>query len=305
MKKTIISIIFFVVTLPIVAQTASFVNLSPDTRAMGLAGASLAIDAQAFALYNNPAAMALSENKLAAGASFGMWQPDASDNTLIGASGFGKIGKNLGIGLAGRYFTHQPYNISSSQGALTGSYTPKEYAVDMGAAYRITEGLSLGVNARFIQSTIAESYQDNAFAADIALMYQIKNFSLAAAVTNLGNKMNFGYDDYPLPSLIKAGAAYNLRIAEMHRVSFSVEGDYHLTGDKGIMGGIGVEYAFKNIAFVRAGYHLGDELKVIPSYASVGLGIQFLGISLNAAYLLAQKDSPLANSLSVGLGWAF
>ncbi len=305
MKKTIISIIFFVVTLPIAAQTASFVNLSPDTRAMGMAGASLAINAQAFALYNNPAAMALSENKLAAGASFGMWQPDASDNTLIGASGFGKIGKNLGIGLAGRYFTHQPYNISSSQGALTGSYTPKEYAVDMGAAYRITEGLSLGVNARFIQSTITESYQDNAFAADIALMYQINNFSFAAAISNLGNKMNFGYDDYPLPTLCKAGAAYNLCISDIHRVSFSVEGDYFLTVDKGFMGGIGLEYSFKDIAFIRAGYHLGDALKVIPSYASVGLGFKFFGISLNAAYLLAQKDSPLANSLSVGLGWAF
>ncbi len=305
MKKTIISIIFFVSTLPVAAQTASFLNLSPDIRAMGMAGASLALDAQAFALYNNPAAMALSENTLSVGATYGMWQPNASDNTLFGASGFGKIGKNLGIGLTGRYFTHQPYNISSGQGALTGSYTPKEYAVEMGAAYLITKGLSIGVNARFIQSAIAENHQDNAFAADIAMMYKIKNFSLAAAVTNLGNKMNFGYDDYSLPSLVKAGIAYKMFFSKIHCVSFSVEGDYHLSGNKGIMGGIGIEYALKDMVFVRAGYHLGDETKVIPSYTSVGLGVKFFGISLNAAYLLAQKDSPLANSLSVSLGWAF
>lgn len=304
MKTRIFTLAFLTISLSLSAQSVSFVNLSPDARTMGLAGATIALDANAYALYTNPAAMALSNQKMAAGVSYMQWQPNATDGQLVSASGFGKIGQKFAVGLAGRYLNMPSYTISTGEGNLNGTYKPAEYAVELGAAYQLAKGLSIGINARFIQSSLSDNYKDNAFAADVALQYQIKHFSVAAAVTNLGQPMDFGMKQ-KLPTLAKLGVAYSLPIAEGHRVSFSVEGDYHLTYHKGFMGGVGLEYAFKNWVAVRAGYHLGDELKTIPSYATVGLGFQIAGVSLEGAYIFTGADSPLKNSFSATLGYRF
>lgn len=304
MKARLITLAFLTLTFSLSAQSVSFVNLTPDARTMGLAGATLALDANAYALYTNPAAMALSSQKMAAGVSYMQWQPNASNTSLLSVSGFGKIGQRFAVGLAGRYLNMPSYAISTGEGNINGTYKPLEYAVELGAAYQLAKGLSIGINARFIQSSLSDNYKDNAIAADVALQYQIKHFSVAAAVTNLGQPMEFGMKQ-KLPTLAKMGVAYSLPIAENHRITFSVEGDYHLTYHKGFMGGVGMEYAFKNWVAVRAGYHLGDELKVIPSYATVGVGFQVVGVSLEAAYIFTGADSPLKNSFSATLGYRF
>ncbi len=286
------------------AQNVSFINISPDTQSMGIGGASVAIGANAFAIYNNPAAMAMSDRTVAFAASYGMWQPQYSNNTLIGVSGFGKIGDKFGIGLSGRYFTHQPFNVTTTTGAIMGQFSPVEYAIDLGASYRVIDILSVGANVRYISSRLGESNVAAAIAADIAVMLKLDDISVALAATNLGSKINYGTADYSLSSMIKAGAAYNLRFAQTQRVSLSAEGDY-LLKEKGLMAGFGAEYSYNELVMVRLGYHYGDSEKAIPSYASVGLGLQFAGVSVNAAYLLASSGSPLKNTLSFSLGYSF
>ena len=69
------------------------------------------------------------------------------------------------------------------------------------------------------------------------------------------------------------------------------------------MAGLGLEYGIADIAFVRAGYHYGDAAKALPSYASLGLGAQFAGVSLDLAFLTASES--LGNTLLFGLGYSF
>ena len=69
------------------------------------------------------------------------------------------------------------------------------------------------------------------------------------------------------------------------------------------MAAFGVEYGIADIVFVRGGFHYGDNAKGIPTYASLGLGVQFAGVHLDAAYLTASKT--LRNSLQISLGYAF
>ena len=96
--------------------------------------------------------------------------------------------------------------------------------------------------------------------------------------------------------MAKVGAAYHIGGFQA-----SAEVDYLFAG--AIMAGIGAEYGFKDIAFIRAGFHYGDAQKAIPTYASVGLGVQYWGVRLDATWITA--SSVLGNSLGFSLSYSF
>ena len=43
----------------------------------------------------------------------------------------------------------------------------------------------------------------------------------------------------------------------------------------------------------------------IPSYSSVGAGVKFFGISIDAAYLIGIGQSSLGNTMIFSLGYSF
>lgn len=64
-----------------------------------------------------------------------------------------------------------------------------------------------------------------------------------------------------------------------------------------------MEADYKETVFFRAGYHYGDGEKALPSFASVGAGLSFFGISMDFSYLLASRN--LSGTMLFGLGYRF
>lgn len=306
MKRIYICLILsvFAVIVPGFGQTAQFLTVSPDSYSLSLGGTGVISPANAFAIYNNNAATALSPFKGAFAASYTMWQPTTTDNQLMSLSGFIKMGKRSAISLGSRLFLYPAYDLSNPQGSVTGAFNPRELSVDLGYAYNISGSFSASATVHYISSKMGPQAAGSAFAADLGLMYQPGNFSLGLTATNLGSKIDYGYGPYSLPAQIKLGAGYRFSLQEKHLLTATVQAGY-LIVNSGITAGIGLEYSYNNLISLRVGGHYGNPEKGIPSHLSAGLGFNFKGLTLNAAYLLAQKDSPLANSLSVGLGWAF
>lgn len=302
MKRHLILLVFSFCAAALHAQSVPYLNVPADARALALGGATAALPADAFALYHNPAAMAFAPHKAALGLSYGTWQPTAAGNSLFDGAGTFKVGQNLGLGFAGRYFAHPAYDVTDKNGTLTGQFSPKEMDFAVGAAYKVVDFLSIGAGLRYTGSTLAAGSKASALSADLALMARVKGLQLALGLAHLGSKPDYGTGTYDLPSMIRLGAAYPLQMKEAHRLTLSVEARYLLSAAS-VAAALGLEYAFKDLVFVRAGYHYGDALKAIPSYASVGAGLKFAGISLGGAYLLAGGDSPLKNSLSLSLGF--
>jgi len=54
---------------------------------------------------------------------------------------------------------------------------------------------------------------------------------------------------------------------------------------------------------LRGGFHYGDAAKALPTYASLGLGLQYAGVRLDVAFLTASQS--LGNTLLFGLGYSF
>ena len=303
-KLSILAALLFAAT-QISAQSVPFLNVNSDPHAAAMGGNTLTIGENAFTATNNASAMAFSQNKFRVGGSYNSWQPDYMDNSIIGFAGFATIGKKWAIGIGGKIFGYQSYEITDSYGKPKGEFSPKESAFEGAIAYRISESISAGVNVRSISSKLAKDGSASTIGADVSLTYKKGNTTLAAAATNLGGSIDYGMKTtYDLPSMVKFGGAYIFNIADEQNLSVNLEGDI-LMSDSAFMGSAAVEYSLKNTLNLRAGYHMGNE-EAIPSYASFGFGLNFKAFNIDAAYLMGGGENSVLNgSFGVSLGLKF
>ena len=278
------------------AQALPSLLVGADPAAAATGGSALARAADAFAVDNNAAAMSLSSRDFGVAASYGIWAPGTADNMLAGLGFYFKLNDRMALGFSGRMLRDKPYDITSATGQVTGSFAPGDLLAGAGFSFAVADGLSLGVTGRFTSSSIAPEMKGSAIGADITAMYAGESFSAAAGLCNLGTPVSYGGASYAQPALVRAGGAFSAS-----GLTASAEADYLLSG--ALMAGLGLEYCIADIAFLRAGYHYGDASKALASFASLGLGMQFSGVSLDLAFLTASDT--LANTLLFGVGYSF
>lgn len=263
------------------AQSAPMLLVPADSRGLSMGGVSLQQDAARMGV-----------NFLYAG-----WAPRNVDNTLVGGDVFYRASDRVRLSFEGRALLDHPYDVTSPKGQVTGSFRPVDWTVAAGATVGFADAFAVGVKARLFSSAIAENARSTAFCGDIFFSYRGDIVSASVGVRNLGTKINYGGTDYPLPAL----AALQGSVRPFEGFTVAAEADYLFNG--ALMAGLGVEYTIAEIVSLRGGFHYGDNAKAIPTYASLGLGVQFAGFHLDAAFLLASKT--LGNTLMVGLGYAF
>ena len=264
------------------AQSGSALLIPSDARSLSMGGVSL-----------RPTA-----DKLDVKVSYGSWAPKTAANTIVGGEVFFRASERFALSVEGRTFLDKPYEISSAQGMVKGEFRPSDLIVGLGASYAVTDFLSIDLKARMLSSSIGEKAKGNAFCGDLRVGYEQEKFSVGLSGRNLGSKLSYdGKNAYALPML----AALDGSVRPVDGLTIAAEADYLFSG--ALMAGLGVEYTIAEIVSLRGGFHYGDAAKAIPTYASLGLGVQFAGVHLDAAFLLASKT--LGNSLMVGLGYAF
>lgn len=303
MKKRVLILVMTLITAQLYAQSVAFVNISSDPTYYSLGGATLTADANAFSVSGNSSAIVFGEQKISAAASYGIWQPTGVNDGIISLSGYGLLTDKIAVGLSGKYLLHQPYDIIGNDGTILKQYTPQDLSLEVGVAYKVMDGLSAGLNVRYISSNLYEDAQGSAVAADLSLSYRLNGLRLALAATNIGSKIDYGYTPYNLPSMAKFGAGYALNLNEKSTLSFNGECDY-LINKGGLMAGLGAEFNYNKMVAARVGFHYGDD-NSIPTFASAGLGVKFAGVSLDAAYILGITDSPINGSMMISLGYSF
>lgn len=292
MRKILIFLLLLGCNCSLSGQSLGFLVIHPDAETAGMAGTSVGLRGNAYAPENNMAAAALAKNRMDAGAGFTLWMPGVSKNNLLTASGYFKVTDKFALGADFKYFSYPAYAVTSPEGRSSSEFQPKEFSVGLGASFQIMEGLAAGLHLKMASSALAKDAKGSAFGADISLKYEKDALQAGLSAENIGTKVKYDNNAYPMPLFIRGGVAYSFS-----GLTTSLEADYL---DGGVMAGAGLQYAIKEIAFVRAGYHYGN---AIPSYASLGLGFKFSGIHADFFYLLASKT--LGNTLGFGLGYSF
>ena len=305
MKKIILSILVACAMPALSASAQALSSLlipsAPEYAAMG--GASVALEAGAFAAENNAAAMSLSDDSFAVAAGYGLWAPETAGSQLAGLGAFARVGER-GWNRLQRPLHHG----EAHEHQLRGRRNPRHFhplgaRANLAVSVKVIDGLSVGVTGKFVRSSIGEKLSGSAFGADVSVAWRKDGLSAGAAVCNLGSKVKYGDSSYSMPMLVKAGAAYSADFG----LTASVEADYLFSG--AFAAGLGLEYNLFDIGFLRAGYHYGDKSQGLASFASLGAGVQFAGVELSAAWLTASPPSATpcssasatASKLSVGL----
>lgn len=269
------------------AQVMNSLIRDLDPAAAGIAGASVAMKADAYSLYNNSAAMSLYDGRMAFAGGYGILQPSSVKMGAISGAALFKVGEKMALGAGFERLGYETYDITSAEGRSTAQFTPSEIAFSLGASYKIIEGLSAGAKLGYASISLSPDTKQGVFCGDIGLAYSAGQLSAGLNARNLGSKVMD----------VRAGASYEIASV----VTAYAQGEY-LSG-AGVMGALGAQYAFKDMLFARAGYHLGSASKAIPSYASLGLGAKIIGITFDAAFLLGSRSE--TGTMLFSLGYSF
>ena len=228
----------------------------------------------------------------------GKWAPRTADNLMAGLDAGVRVADKFILTVEGSYFKDKPYDITSAEGRVSGSFAPHEMILALGGDILATDFLSVEVKAKAFMSTLATDVEGMAFGADLVARYHVNGFNVAAGARNLGSPIRYGNskDAFPMPMLATVGGSYS-----GSGLTAAAEVDFLFSG--ALMAGLGLEYCVQDIVSIRAGYHYGDALKALPSFASLGLGARFSGFKLDLSYLLANRN--IGGSILFGLGYSF
>lgn len=296
MKKNIL-LTLAVALMPIwaFAQTSAalpFLRINRDAKTGAMGGV------EAVSGLYNPAAVPFTGSDVAL--SYQIWAPGGAKSNNINLMAGIKLGKRIGLNVMGAYQMGTEYPIIDAAGNSKSTFKPSDLMAGVGFGFAITDFLSVGLNAKFASSTLAADAKYTAFAGDAFVMFAKKGFKASLGVASLGTPVKSGEDSYALPASVKAGAGYTAGFGKS-AVDVAADFDYFFVGGMGL--GLGAQYAWNDMVFVRAGFHLGSGNAPLPSYGSVGLGFKIVGVHLDVSYLLG--NAALGNTLTVGLGYAF
>lgn len=277
------------------------IDRNPVSAGMGFAGVATSGE-MAYSSFRNSSVIPLSTDRMSFSVSGQSWAPDGVKSTNINFGGAAKVGKRFGLSIGAAYQTGEEYSLTSDNGVTKGTFKPNEMVINGGVGFLITGNLSAGANVRFASQKLSEDNSYSAIAADIFMTYRLTEFNITAGVSNLGSSVKSDAGtSFSLPTSATVGAAWSKSFSEVHGVRLAADVDYFFSGN--ITAAAGVEYSFKNMVFARTGYHFGTKDAVLPSFATIGLGVKFFGISLDIAYLTA--NDVLGNTLTFGLGYRF
>lgn len=272
--------------LPFVA-----IDRNPVTAAMG--------GAQAVSGLYNPSAVPFTGSDLVL--SYQRWAPSTFKTNNVNLLAAFKVGDKLGINLEGAF--QQGNEIPQvNESGIPGSKSlrPQDLLAGLGVGFAFTENLSAGVSARFASTSIESGSSYSAVGADAFVMYHAESLSATVGVANLGTPVESKGQTYPLPASVKAGVGYR-KDFDQNALRLAADADYFFVG--GFGAAAGAEFGIKDRFFLRAGAHLGSGKAPLPTYVTLGAGVQFSGFHLDLCWMTA--NPVLGNTLHAGLGYQF
>lgn len=219
-----------------------------------------------------------------------------------------RVNDGLSLSLNADYGIGQEYMTYNESGIMTGSFTPGQMLVKLGAGYRISDKYAAYVRLGYLGEKPAADASYGAFAADISFSGKFdvsESASLGAevGVHDLGTKVTSASGmQFPLPSSAVLNGAYLQKIKDRHRLQVLARFEYYFYG--AIAAAVASDFEISQIASIRAGYRYGGK-SVIPSFLSLGAGVKFAGARLDLAYLIGAGDSPVGNTLALSVGYSF
>ncbi len=333
--------------------TVLFLMINPGARQGGMGEAGVALANDANAIYWNPGGLAFQyqdpevDSKGQATLMHVNWLPqfNLGDMYYDFAAGRYYIPDVGMVGLALQYINYGEQIQMSDQQQELGRFNSNEVAVTGSYALKLKDNLGLGVNLKYIYSSLspvnvsAEKGKGigTSFAVDLGVLYHpgfAKNLSLGVNLSNIGPKVTYIDKEQadPLPTNLRMGLAYHLVNSEYNRLTLvydvnrllvrrdSVNTDgvfkamlYSTWTDgsfstqlKKFTHSIGMEYWYTNLIALRAGYFYEDPNFGNRKFWTFGGGLQYSIFGFDFSYIYGSvEDSPLSDTMRFSLAVRF
>lgn len=286
------------------AMQSSRIELSPAALGMGGAGL-LSTSSIAWGSYGNIAALPFSDLKGDAQVSYNNWGP-SSTSYYSGAAGFNfknKIGLSAGFSAG----SGKAFEMFDDNGNTQGEFAPRNMRGNLGFSWRFIKWMSIGANISYHSETLLEGSSRKQIMSDVFLMGEFNGIRVSAGVRKIGETVADSKENIFSPASSAVAAIGYAKDFGKNRIEAEADMDYFFSGgvteaSAPFSVSVGAAYTYNDMVAVRGGYHTGG---VIGNFASLGLGLKFYGVRLDAAFLLAGSGSPMNKTLGVGLGYCF
>ncbi|MCE1190052.1 MAG: PorV/PorQ family protein [Ignavibacteria bacterium] len=299
-------------------------------RSIATAGAFLSNVTGVEAIYYNPAGLDVAKRTEAI-FSFMSYIADINVSYFAAGTHLGDFG-SVALSYKGFDFGDIPVTTNDAPDGTGATYTPGFFTMGLTYSKIITDRVTAGVTINMIHEGIMNT-SANGVAADFGVQYRFpEHLSLGVAVKNIGSNMRYSGQDLQQKTSVP-NANINSKLASFEAVTedfeipsyfeMSVAYDMNLDEDNGVLVGstfrnnnsmedqlkVGLEYGFKKMFFVRAGYDMLTTNNSESIYGlCLGAGFQYtlsegMQISLDYAYRQV-KNFPKDNhvfTLKLGL----
>ena len=248
----------------IISTAASFLLISPDSRAAGMGDASVATTPDINSQHWNPSKYVFETHRSGVAGSYTPWLRNYVDDMNIAyLCGFNKIKNHQAVGYSLTYFSLGDMTFTDYNGSALKDFKPKEFALDASYSLKLAENLSGGLAMRYIYSNLTggvsingseETHAGHSFAGDISIYYnkefqigeRSSSLALGANISNIGTKLSYTSNSQNfIPTNLKLGLNYKLDIDEYNSVSLAFDVNkllvptppiYNSTGDSILAG---------------------------------------------------------------------
>ena len=285
------------------SSSAQFLNLGFGARALGMGEAFTAVADDISCLYYNPAGLAEPAGRKEMSFSHAWHVQDTAISQL------GYMARPYAYAVT--YFSAGQLEGRDTAGDLTGNFTASDLAFAASRGFMLGP-LMAGVSGRVVSQRIKSSGATS-LAADLGLLYRFEGtpYSLGASLVNLGTKVKFEDDSFPLPLKLRLGAAAALK---PQKLLFAL--DVGFPNDAPAELRLGAEYRGVEPLAFRVGYRtttgsqrdavlgsgFGDPAGGVSAMYGffAGFGFKYADFSLDYA-LLPYGDLGSAHRFSLGV----
>lgn len=286
MKIFLISaMLVFVIVIHVSAETsgANFLLEDSNTKSFSMGSAFTAYSDNSDSLNINPAGIGfIGTPSLSAG-----YKKNLVDgfNSSVFITVPMKTSGVFGIGLT--LYDLGNIEINNIDGTSETINAMRSWTANLGYSINIVDEFAVGLNLKYISSSLAAEYTGTAFAADFGLMYRTidSTFSCGLAFQNIGTKLTYISDGDSLPFTVRTGISVKLRDSTIDTWLATADLVYY---DSKLRYNAGVECNLFKILSIRAGYKMG----YAPDTLSFGAGFNISQVYIDYAYsMLGSMDN--------------
>lgn len=226
-----------------ITTAVPFLMIAPDSRSGALGDAGVALSPDGNSAFWNPAKLAYLNSEIEGSLSYSPWlRALVNDMSLAYLSFAKKLNKSQGFGASMRYFTLGNITFTDEAGSVIRDFKPSEYAVDVSFGQKLSEKLSGGIAARYVNSNLtggtnvlgADSRPGRTGAVDVGFFYTNDDIkigkkksilNLGINISNIGAKMRYTNTDERdfIPTNLKLGSSLAIMMDEYNSVGFTVD----------------------------------------------------------------------------------